>query len=595
MPPNHPALVDDVSALRRRAAGLATLVEVSSALAATLDLETILQATTDGVCRLAGFNTAAVYLLEGETLRVGATTPPLPPSFPEPLRMAPLGEHPHIARALATAAPLLVPDVREEELTDAERIAVEQRGLRTVLYAPMVAGVKAVGVLIVSDTDAPRTMTPDEVDLCRALASLAALAAENARLYQAGREHVAALERQSEEARRAEVERLDLERRLLHAQKLESLGILAGGIAHDFNNLLQAMLGNLDLAIPELPEGAAVREPVEQAAHAAKRATDLTRQLLAYSGKGRFVVQPIDLSALVRENAHLLRASVPHTCAIELRLAGDLPAVEADVGQLQQVIMNLITNAADAIGSQAGTITIATALREGGPAAHAGGRIADVEPAAAYVALEVADNGSGMEPSTVARLFDPFFTTKGVGRGLGMSALLGIVRGHRGNIFVDSTPGRGSTLRVLFPASRASPGHPVSPVVPGRPRTAPESATVLVVDDEELVRRACRTMLVRLGMRVLLAASGLEAVEVLRAHPAGVRFVVVDLSMPGMDGLATLDALLAVDPSLRVIISSGFDEQALLGRGATGRIAGFIQKPYTVGDLREALARAAET
>jgi GAF domain-containing protein len=307
------ATVLEVPVLRRRAERLSTLVEVTGALAATLELEAILQAATDGVTRLAGFDTAAVYLLDGPTLRLGATTPALPPDFHEQLRLAPLSDHPHIGRALDSHSPVLLPDTRTADLTPAERLATEGRGLRTILYAPMIAGVKPVGVLIVSDTSAPRQLAADDVDLCRTLANLAALAIENARLFQGGRDYAAALERQAAEARLAETERLELERRLLHAQKLESLGILAGGIAHDFNNLLQAVLGHLDLALQELTPGSSAREAVEQSAQAARRATDLTRQLLAYSGKGRFVVRPVDLNDLVRENAHLFRASVPHT------------------------------------------------------------------------------------------------------------------------------------------------------------------------------------------------------------------------------------------------------------------------------------------
>ncbi len=270
----------DLHALRRRAAGLTTLVEVSGALASTLDLAKVLQATTDGMCRLSAFDTAAVYLLEGETLRLGATTPPLPPEFPDRLRLAQLADHPHVARALADGSPVFIPDARTAALTEAERIAAEQRGLRTIVYVPMIAGVKPVGALIVSDTDEPRVLGADEVDLCRTLANLAALATENARLFQASREDAAALARRSDEARRADAERL--ERRLLHAQKLESLGLLAGGVAHDFNNLLQAELAGLELA-----PGSPAREAIEQAAHAARRATDLARQLLAYSGGGR--------------------------------------------------------------------------------------------------------------------------------------------------------------------------------------------------------------------------------------------------------------------------------------------------------------------
>jgi signal transduction histidine kinase/CheY-like chemotaxis protein len=589
------AVAEEIGALHRRARGLATLVEASGALAATLDLGTVLQASTDSVCRLAGFDTAAVYFLEGERLRLGATTPALPPDFPEELRLAALADHPHIRKVLAAGAPLLLPDAQAATFTDAERIAAEWRDLRTLLYLPMIAGVKAVGVLIVAASGAPRPIGSDEIDLCRTLANLAALATENARLYEAGHARAAELARQSEEARRSNAERIELERRLLHAQKLESLGVLAGGIAHDFNNLLQAMIGYLDLALPELPPGSEALEAVAQAVAAARRAAGLTRQLLAYSGKGHFLVSPLDLSAMVRENANLLRASVPHTCAIELRLADGLPAIEADAGQVQQVVMNLITNAAEAIGPRPGTITVTTARREGGRGALEGSRIAGVEPADEYVAVEVADTGCGMEATTIERMFDPFFSTKGVGRGLGMSALLGIVRGHRGALFIDSAPGLGTTVRVLFRAQRAG-ASPSASEVPraapagGRPEPAP--GTVLVVDDEDLVRRACVSMLRSLKRPALGAAGGSEAVELLRARRGEIRVAVVDLSMPGMDGMATLDALLAVDPTLKVILSSGFDEGALLGREGASRVAGFIQKPYSLSELRAVLAKA---
>jgi signal transduction histidine kinase/CheY-like chemotaxis protein len=586
-------VAEDLGALHRRARGLAALVEASGALAATLDLGSVLQASTDGVCRLADFDTAAVYFIEGDRLRLGATTPALPPDFPEALRLAAIADHPHIGRVLESGAPLLLPDARTAVFTAAERAAAEQRRLRTVLYLPMIAGVKAVGVLIVAASVTPRPIESDEIDLCRTLANLAALATENARLYQAGLARAEELARQSEEARRANAERLELERRFLHAQKLESLGVLAGGIAHDFNNLLQAMMGNLDLALEGAQSGAEEREAIGQAAVAARRAADLTRQLLAYTGKGRFVIRPLDLSAMVRENANLLRASVPHTCAIELRLADGLPAIEADAGQVQQVVMNLITNAADAIGPRPGTITVSTRRAAGGPSALEGSRLAGVEPADAYVAVEVSDTGCGMDPATSERMFDPFFSTKGVGRGLGMSALLGIVRGHRGGIFVESLPGSGTTVRVLFPEPRAR-GTTSPPAADAGPAAAVEPApgAVLVVDDEDLVRRACLAMVRALKRPGFGAASGAEAIELVRARRGEIRFAVVDLSMPGMDGMATLDALLAVDPTIRIIVSSGFDERSLAGRDGAARVAGFIQKPFTLATLRAALATA---
>jgi signal transduction histidine kinase len=579
--------------LRRHTLGLTTLLEVSGRLASTLELEPILQATTDGVVRLFGFDTAAVYLLEGETLRLGATTPALPPGFPEALRLAPLRDHPHIRRALATLAPVHVPDLREAEVTAAERAVTEQRGLRTVLFVPLVAGVKAVGTLIVGSVGGTRPVSGEGLDLCRTLANLSALATENARLFRAGRQYAEELERQIAERRRSEAERMELERRLLHAQKLESLGVLAGGIAHDFNNLLQAILGNLDLALEGLPGDAPARESVESSKVAAHRATDLTRQLLAYSGKGRFIVKALDLSALVRENAHFLRASVPRTVALELQLEPGLPPIEADAGQIQQVVMNLITNAADAIGAAPGTIALATSVRPFDEAQLRRSRTPDVPRAGRFVALEVRDTGCGMEASTLERLFDPFFSTKGAGRGLGMSALLGIVRGHGGALIVESAPGAGTTVHALFPAMEgARAGEEIAPAEEEKGVRPPLTGAVLVVDDEEVVRGVCRAMVRSLGFEVLTAADGREAVELFRANVGRVGAVLLDVSMPRMDGMATLDELRRIDPAVRVVLSSGFDEQESTRRLSGGGLVGFIQKPYSLAALREALRQA---
>jgi len=394
--------------------------------------------------------------------------------------------------------------------------------------------------------------------------------------------------------RRAEQERLELERRLLHAQKLESLGILAGGIAHDFNNLLMAVLGNLDLALRKVSPLSPARLNIEQSAQAARRATDLTRQMLAYSGKGRFIVKALDLNELVEENTHLLRASVARTATLDVRLGRSLPSIEADAGQVQQVIMNLITNASEAIGDSSGRIIITTGVQECDAQCLKRSQIEDVPPAGRFVYLEVLDTGCGMDEQTQARLFDPFFTTKAPGRGLGMSAILGIVRGHGGAIFVESGPGKGTAIRILFPASEGAQTERVAAAgardaEAGAPAV---SGTVLVVDDEEIVRRVCREMVEAMGLQVLTAVDGRDAVDVFNRRADSISHVILDLSMPNMDGMTAFQELVRIRPGVKVILSSGYDEQDSLQRLSGPGPAGFIQKPYSLQNLRDALEKA---
>ena len=257
--------------------------------------------------------------------------------------------------------------------------------------------------------------------------------------------------------RHAEEERLVFERRMQQAQKLESLGVLAGGIAHDFNNLLMVILGNADLALSKSSAESPVRGFISNIDTAAQRAADLANQMLAYSGKGRFLIEPINLSRLVEEMGHLLASVISKRAAVRYRLADDLPAVQADATQLRQVVMNLITNASDAIGDREGVISIATGVVEIGPPGSAARASGPPLPPGTYAFLEVSDTGSGMDPATQALIFDPFYTTKQTGRGLGLASVLGIVRGHHGEIRVSSKPGQGTTFTVLLPAAPAEP------------------------------------------------------------------------------------------------------------------------------------------
>jgi two-component system, cell cycle sensor histidine kinase and response regulator CckA len=385
-----------------------------------------------------------------------------------------------------------------------------------------------------------------------------------------------------------EEQRRRLEAQVQEAQKLESLGVLAGGIAHDFNNLLVGILGNADLALMDLHPDSPARESVCEIRSAAERAADLTKQMLAYSGKGRFVIEPVDVNAVVREMTHLLDSSISKKAHLHLNLAPDLPCIEADVTQIRQVIMNLITNASEALAGQAGHISVHTRIVDCTRAFLDRTSPDAVLPEGAYVSLEVADTGTGMDAETRARMFDPFFSTKFAGRGLGLAATLGIIRGHRGAIEVNSSPGEYTRVTLFFPPLAGIAQPPEQP----RPSLWTGRGRVLLVDDEPTVRRLGRRMLERAGFDVVLAADGREALETFRARPDGFACVLLDLTMPTLGGRETFVALRAVRPDVRVIISSGYDQDEVMREFEGQTRVGFLPKPYVFDRLKEALSRS---
>jgi PAS domain S-box-containing protein len=395
------------------------------------------------------------------------------------------------------------------------------------------------------------------------------------------------------EIREAEDRRRQLESQIQHSQKLESLGVLAGGIAHDFNNLLTGILGNANLALMEMTPEAATRQTIEQIEVAAKRAADLTKQLLAYSGKGRFVVQRLDLSAVVEEMAHLLAASISKKATLHYCFTPDLPQVEADGTQLRQVVMNLITNASDALGNDSGVIGVATGVVDVDRDYLDHTFLDDDLSTGPYVFIEVSDNGCGMDPDTVGKIFDPFFTTKFTGRGLGLAAVLGIVRGHHGAIDIQSEPGRGTTVKVLLPAVEKTVSRPVQEDRPAEEWKG--GGTILVVDDEETVRGLARLGLETFGFDVVTAADGVEAVEKFREHGPSIVAVLLDMTMPRMDGRETFRELRRIRPDVRVVLSSGYNEQEATSPFTGEGLAGFIQKPYLPRDLAKKIREAIES
>ncbi len=389
------------------------------------------------------------------------------------------------------------------------------------------------------------------------------------------------------ERREAEEARHRFEQRIHQAQKLESLGVLASGIAHDFNNILFGVLGNISLAQMKLSAGSPVQEHLQRAERAAERAADLTHQMLAYSGKGRFVVEPLDLSGVITEMDELLDAIISKKAVRRYQLAPGLPRVEGDAAQVRQVVMNLFTNASDAIGDAGGVISATTGTMEADAGYLAQTFMGFDLPAGCYVFLEVTDTGCGMDEPTLQKIFDPFFTTKFTGRGLGLAALLGIVRGHKGAIRVNSEPGRGTSVKVLFPvADEPVEANIVRPVEADSWRG---EGLVLVVDDEEIVRSTAERVLEALGFEVLLASDGREGLETFRSHADQVRVVLLDMTMPERDGRETFTALRRLRPDVRVILSSGYNEQEVTSAFAGEGLAGFIQKPYAPHQLAAVL------
>jgi CheY-like chemotaxis protein len=370
------------------------------------------------------------------------------------------------------------------------------------------------------------------------------------------------------------------------------MGLLAGGIAHDFNNLLMGVLGNADLALTMLSPENPAHDFVRTILDTGKKLADLTNQMLAFSGKGRFVVQPMDLNRIVRNLGDLLGMAVPKGVEIRYDLDPDLPRVEADASQLRQLVLNLVTNAGEAIGKLEGSIAVATGTVHASREFFRQTRLGKSLPEGEYVSFEVTDTGAGIEPDAMKKIFDPFFSTKFSGRGLGLAAVHGIVRSHNGAIRLESEPGQGSTFQVLFPpAARPASSTPVARkrgVFKGK-------GTVLVVDDEESVRSVAEKMLRNLGFDVLTAVDGVEGLETLRAHEPSITGVLLDLTMPRMDGKEAFVRIREILPDLPVLLMSGYNQQEVQARFAGAGLAGFLQKPFTLASLREILYAALDT
>jgi PAS domain S-box-containing protein len=387
--------------------------------------------------------------------------------------------------------------------------------------------------------------------------------------------------------KRREDERIQLEQQLRQAQKLESLGVLAGGVAHDFNNILTAIVGNAELALLRINKESPGVDNLHKIGEAAARAADLAKQMLAYSGKGKFVIENINLNLLLKDMLNMLEVSISKKAAMRLNLIPDLPSVEADATQIRQIVMNLVINASEAIGEKSGVITVTTGCMDCDEDYLKSIWLDENICQGSYVYLEVVDTGCGMDEGTLIKLFDPFFTTKFTGRGLGMSAVLGIVRGHKGAIKVDSEPGKGTKFKILLPASNEPAKSFNNECYENYWKG---DGTVLLVDDEETVRDICKEMLQEFGFTTITANDGREAVEIFKTT-ADISFVILDLTMPHMDGEQCFLELRQLKPDVKVIMSSGFNEHEVNKKFMGKGLAGFIQKPYKLSALKEAIQK----
>jgi PAS domain S-box-containing protein len=398
------------------------------------------------------------------------------------------------------------------------------------------------------------------------------------------------------ESKRLEAERQEMERKLLHAQKLESLGVMAGGIAHDFNNLLQVVLGNLDLALDDIPPDSEARTSILNAIKASERSAELSGQMLVYSGSAIYFPMDIYLDDLLNKTISLLQSTIPGHSAIDFDICKTLPPIKGKADQIQRLISNLVVNASEAIGETEGAVRLSAGIVDCDEAYLSHSRLEMAPEPGRFVYLEVTDTGCGMDDKTLQRLFDPFFSTKFWGRGLGMAEVMGIVKGHHGAIIVDSEIGKGTTVRVLFPLSEKlqDSSVQVKGVIETKP-SVPASPTgrksILVVEDEEMVRGLVTSRLEVLGYLTITASDGEEGVRIFRERPNEIDLVLLDFAMPRMNGVEAFAQLMRIKPDVKVILSSGYTEDVVMRSFPGKRPAGVLHKPYKMVELKGELER----
>ncbi len=398
------------------------------------------------------------------------------------------------------------------------------------------------------------------------------------------------------ERKQLELEKLDVQQKLLHAQKLESLVVMAGGIAHDFNNLLMGIMGNLELVISDPNIDPVIRQRLESALTASERSAELSTKMLIYSGSGAHIPADIDLKKLLSEMKPDLEQSLTGSATLHMNIDNDLPSVRGEAGHIKRLITNLVTNAWEALGDLPGHITVTASYMDCDESYLSQSSFKATPIPGKYVYIQVSDDGCGMEDEAVEKIFDPFFTTKFWGRGLGMSEVLGMVKGHGGTIHVESSVGRGTTVRVLLPAA-AEHVRPI-PAKKGveahedlRAQSSSDKKTILVIDDEDLVRDMVMARLDILGYESLAAVDGEQGVEIYKRRINEIDMVLMDFMMPRMNGVEAFEQLLKIDPNVKVILSSGYTEETLGKMFVDRKPDGILHKPYGLDTLKQHLDR----
>lgn len=410
-------------------------------------------------------------------------------------------------------------------------------------------------------------------------------------VYSADDELFYGVGRDIHESKLAEAEKVKLQEQLLHVQKLESLGVLAGGIAHDFNNLLTGILGNADLALTEIPEDSAAVNSIKEVKNAALRSADLAKQMLAYSGKGKFIVQPVNINTVIDNMKELLNISVSKKVNLRYNLGKNIPMIIADTSQVKQVLINLVTNASEALEDKSGMITLTTGKIWADRKYLAETYVDDNLPSGFYVYIEVSDTGCGIDKENQLRIFEPFYTTKFTGRGLGLAAVMGIVRGHNGAIKIYSEVNRGSIFKIIIPSIAEKEVNTDFSV--NRLEGWQGKGTILIADDDQVVLNFASRILSNAGFNVLKASDGLEAIGLFTSHHSDISLVLLDYTMPNLNGDEVFARMRRMRKDVKVVLSTGYSEEIrdeFIGKG----LAGFIQKPYVVASLIDVVKSALE-
>lgn len=572
-----------------RSQGLTSLFEICKRLSETLALQDVLQASVESVTNLVGLDTAAVYLLEGDMLRLWATSPPLPEKFPDEMRNAPLIDHPHIQRAITSAETIYINDYLTTNLTPAEKAIIEKRGLRTLLFVPLLLDDKALGIFIVGSIGQTSVLSKIDTELAFTMASLASLAIKNAQLFEESEKNTAELEKMLADRIRMEDEKHNLENQLQHAQRMDSIGRLAGGVAHDFNNMLGVILGYSELCLEQIDVNDPIHKILTEIHKAGQRSAALTRQLLAFARKQQINPVVLNLNDVIEEMLKMLRRLIGENIDLVWLPGENLGLVKIDPAQVDQIMVNLCVNARDAI-SEVGKITIETSNEE-----------FDAEycllhpefSEGKYICIAVSDNGMGMDPKILPNIFEPYFSTKTIdkGNGLGLSTVYGIVRQNKGFISVYSEEGHGTIFRIYLSKNEAaSSPHRIKTENQTLRRSGSE--TILLVEDDHMVLELGKKMLNYLGYKVLTAGNPMDALRTARQYKDKINLLVTDVVMPDMNGFDLADQLETIIPGIKVLYTSGFTANAIKQRNLCNDGVLLLSKPFSLSELATKVCEA---